>query len=334
MKKVAEVATRLGVQPTCAALAFARATYYRHRAPSFGPRERRASPPRRLADVERKHVLEVLCEPRFADLAPTEVYATLLQEQRYLCSTRTMYRLLRENGPIRERRDQRSHPKYAAPELLATGPNELWSWDITKLLGPEKSTDFYLYVLLDVFSRYVVGWMVANRESAALAKKLIKETLVRQNIKPEQLTLHADRGSSMKSKSVAFLLADLGVTKTHSRPSVSNDNPYSEAQFKTLKYRPDFPKRFGCIEHARMHCVDFFPWYNGEHRHSGIGLLTPHDVHHGLANIRTAERAVVLASAYDAHPERFVHGMPTPPQPPTAVWINKPKTPEAVVSLH
>ncbi len=299
-----------------------------------GPRERRPSPPRRLPQAERQQVIDVLCEPRFADLAPTEVYATLLEEQRYLCSPRTMYRIVREYGPIRERRDQLTHPTYTAPELLATRPNELWSWDITKLLGSQKWTYYYLYVVLDVFSRYVVAWMVAHRESATLATKLIEETCRRQRIEPGQLTLHADRGSSMTSKSVMFLLADLGVTKTHSRPHVSNDNPYSEAHFKTLKYRPDFPNRFGSLEHARAHCVDFFRWYNDEHHHSGLGLLTPNDVHHGLAQERTAERALVLRAAHDAHPERFVHGVPVPPSPPTAAWINKPKDREVSVSLH
>lgn len=272
-------------------------------------------------------------EPRFVDLAPAEIYATLLEEGRYLCSVRTMYRVLAESAQVRERRDQLRHPRYVAPELLATAPNELWSWDITKLHGPTKWTYYYLYVVLDVFSRYVVGWMVAHRESATLATKLIAETCARQRIAAGQLTVHADRGSSMTSKPVAFLLADLGVTKTHSRPHVSNDNPYSEANFKTLKYRPGFPERFGAIEHARAHCVDFFPWYNDEHHHAGLGLLTPRDVHLGNAAARTAERAVVLASAYAAHPERFPRGLPSPPRPPTAAWINKPKTEAARVDL-
>ncbi len=322
---VTAVADRLGVAPTCEAVALSRATYYRRRAPRHGPARRRPSPPRRLPDDERKQMLDVLHEPRFVDLAPAEVYATLLGEGRFLGSIRTMYRVLAENAEVRERRDQLRHPQYAAPELLATKPNELWSWDITKLLGPQKWSYFYLYVILDIFSRYVVGWMVAHRESASLAKKLIEETCARQAIEPDQLTIHADRGSSMTSKPVAFLLADLGVTKTHSRPRVSNDNPYSEAGFKTLKYRPDFPGRFGAIEDARNHCADFFPWYNCEHHHSGIGLLTPHDMHHGLAVVRTNERAAVLTAAYAAHPERFPHGMPRPPTVPTEAWINKPK---------
>jgi putative transposase len=239
-----------------------------------------------------------------------------------------MYRILDENQEVRERRNQLRHPKYAAPELLATAPNQLWSWDITKLLGPAKWTYFYLYVILDVFSRYVVGWMVAPNESGALAEKLIRETCMRQGIRPGQLTVHADRGTSMKSKPVALLLADMGVTKSHSRPHVSNDNPFSEAQFKTLKYRPEFPERFGCIEDSRSFCGVFFPWYNIEHRHSGLGMLTPADVHFGRAARRVEDRAQVLVTAHQAHPERFVRGVPVPPPAPTEVWINKPATQE------
>ncbi len=221
-------------------------------------------------------------------------------------------------------RNQLRHPQYSAPELLATRPNQLWSWDISKLRGAVKWSYSYLYVILDVYSRYVVGWMVASRESAALAKRLIRETCERQGIARDQLTIHADRGSSMKSKAVALLLSDLGVTKTHSRPHVSNDNPYSESHFKTLKYRPEFPRRFGCIEDARSHCADFFRWYNTEHRHTGLGLLTPADVHHGLAKEKIAKRASVLSQAHAKHPERFPRGVPQPPALPKEVWINKP----------
>jgi len=220
--------------------------------------------------------------------------------------------------------DQRRHPAYAAPELLASAPNELWSWDITKLKGPAKWTWFYLYVILDVFSRYVPGWMVATAESAALAERLIADTVAKQGIAPDQLTIHADRGSSMNSKPVALLLADLGIVKSHSRPHTSNDNPFSEAQFKTLKYRPGFPDRFGSIEDARVFCQGFFPWYNTEHRHSGIGLMTPAIVHAGLAPEVQAARAITLSQAYAAHPERFVRRAPRPPDLPTAVWINPP----------
>jgi putative transposase len=239
-----------------------------------------------------------------------------------------MYRILAAAGEVRERRDQRCHPIYAKPELLATGPNELWSWDITKLRGPAKWTYYQLYVILDVFSRYVPGWMVATRESAVLAERLIAETAAKEGIEPGQLTIHADRGTSMRSKPVALLLADLGVEQSHSRPHVSNDNPYSEAQFKTLKYRPTFPARFGSLEDARAFCATFFTWYNTAHRHAGIGLLTPADVHAGRAAEITVARAVTLDAAYAAHPERFVRRPPTPPEVPTAVWINPPATRE------
>jgi len=320
---VREVGPQLGIAPTCAALGLPTATYYRRVKPKPTP-VRRSSPPRTLAAAERMAVLEALHAPAFVDLAPAQVYARLLDEERYLCSERTMYRILAAQHEIRERRAQLRHPHYAAPELLATAPNQVWSWDITKLLGPAKWTYFYLYVILDLFSRYVVGWMVAHEERAALAKKLIAQSCRRQGITPGQLTLHADRGPSMTSKPVALLLSDLGVTKTHSRPYVSNDNPFSEAQFKTMKYRPDFPDRFGSIQHARGHGHVFFPWYNTEHRHSGLGMLTPHEVHSGLAAQRVEARARVLAAAYAVHPERFVAGQPRPPALPAEVWINKP----------
>ena len=239
-----------------------------------------------------------------------------------------MYRILAENGEIRERRSQLRHPAYKKPELLATQPNQLWSWDITKLRGPAKWTYFYLYVIIDVFSRYVVGWMIADQESAALAETLIAETCDRQGIQPEQLTIHADRGSSMTSKSVALLLADLGVIKTHSRPHVSDDNPYSEAHFKTLKYQPDFPGSFGCLADARAWARRFFEWYNTEHHHTGIGLLTPADVHFGRAAAVRQQRQQVLDLAFAKNPERFVKGPACPPQLPAAVWINPPKAEE------
>jgi putative transposase len=253
------------------------------------------------------------------------VYAKLLDEQKYLCSVSTMYRVLHAYREVRERRNQLRHPPYAKPELLATQSNMLWSWDITKLLGPAKWTYYYLYVIMDVYSRYVVGWMVAERESATLAERLIAETCAKQGIAPGQLTIHADRGSAMVSKPVAFLLADLGVTKTHSRPHVSDDNPYSEAQFKTLKYRPDYPERFGSPADARTWCQQLFRWYNNEHHHSGLKLLTPADVHFGRAESVLAKRQAVLQAAYAAHPERFVKGAPVSPALPDAVWINPPK---------
>ena len=332
MKLVDDTSDGDGIEVTCAALDVCRATYYRWRAPEVYWVAHRMPHPRALLVDERRAVLEVLHEDRFADLAPAQIYATLLDEKRYLCSERTMYRILAANDEVRERRAQLMHPQYAAPELLATRPNQLWSWDITKLKGPTTWSYFYLYVIMDVFSRYVVGWMIAPNESATLAEKLIAETCERHGIQPGQLTVHADRGSSMRSKLVAQLLADLGVTKTHSRPHVSNDNAFSEAGFKTLKYRPDFPERFGCIEDARSHCVDFFAWYNGDHYHSGLGLHTPEDVHYGRAQQRVDDRAVVLVAAHAAHPERFVHGVPRPQALPTEVWINKPKTATATTA--
>ncbi len=258
------------------------------------------------------------------DKAPAEVYASLLDEGTYLCSIRTMYRILAEANEVRERRRQARHPAYTKPELLATGPNQVWSWDITKLHGPAKWQHYSLYVIMDIFSRYVVGWMVANRESATLAQRLIAETIQKQQVQPGRLTIHADRGSSMRSKSVALLLGDMGITKTHSRPHCSNDNPYSEAQFKTLKYRPDFPDRFGSLEDARLFCRRFFRWYNRHHYHSGIALLAPEVVHYGQAEQVIHRRATVLKAAYESHPERFVRKPPTPALPPAAAWINRP----------
>jgi putative transposase len=329
MEVVRERRASFGIKPVCWALGLARATYYRLQTPR--PKLRAVGRHPRALSVEERHgVLSVLNKERFCDQAPAEVYATLLDEGQYLCSQRTMYRILRENHQVRERRDQLRHPSYAAPELLASRPNEVWSWDITKLLGPAKWTYFYLYVILDIFSRYVVGWMVAYRESAELAQRLIEQTLKLQQIEPGSLTLHADRGSSMTSKPVAFLLAELGVTKTHSRPHVSNDNPYSESQFKTMKYRPEFPDRFGSYQGARGFCGEFFHWYNREHHHSGLGFLTPYEVHFGLAEERRQRRAVVLRAAFEKNPERFVRGLPQPPLLPVQVWINQPR--QAAVS--
>ena len=328
MTIVADQQATLGVAAVCRALAVPRASYYRWRYPTARtPAVRHV--PRALPPEERERVLAVLHDDRFADLPPAEVYATLLDEGKYVCSTRTMYRILAEHDEVQERRRQLRHPHYQAPELLATGPNQLWSWDITKLRGPAKWTYFYLYVILDVFSRYVVGWMAACRDSATLAQRLLAQTCARQGIAHGQLTVHADRGPSMIAKSVAVLLADLGVSKTHSRPHVSNDNPYSESQFKTLKYHPEFPDRFGCLQDARSFLLDFFHWYNTMHHHSGLGWLTPWDVHHGHAAHRFTERAAALRKAFDATPERFVRGAPTPPALPRAVWINKPRTEEA-----
>jgi putative transposase len=327
MVAVHDATAAMGTEPACRALGLSRATLYRGRRPA-GVARPRPAPPRALAAVERQGVLDLL-HTRFVDQAPAQVHATLLDEGTYLCSPRTMYRLLDAAHEIKERRDQVRRPHFAAPELLATRPNEVWSWDITKLLGPTKWTYFYLYVILDIFSRYVVGWMLAPRESAVLAERLIAETCAKHGITPGELTLHADRGTSMRSKPVALLLADLGVTKTHSRPQVSNDNPFSEAQFRTLKYCPQFPDRFGSLEDGRAFCQPFFRWYNHDHHHSGLGFLTPAVVHCGQAPAVRARREVVLAAAYGAHPERFVHGPPHPADLPTAVWINPPVTTSA-----
>jgi putative transposase len=316
----------VGKKAACEALEVPRATFYRH----MNPRKHKAdrpNPPLALTTQERQAVIDELHSERFQDKAPLEVYATLLDEGRYLCSPRTMYRVLEtEHGGVKERRRHVQRPAYRKPELLATAPNQVWSWDITKLKGPAKWTYYYLYVIMDIFSRYVVGWMVAHREQQALAKRLIEQSCQKQQIRPDELTLHADRGSSMTSKAVAQLLADLGVTKSHSRPHVSNDNPFSEAQFKTLKYCPKFPQRFGCIEDGRSFCQDFFGWYNKEHHHSGIALMTPEQVHYGLAEKVHLHRATVLAAAFEKHPNRFKGKKPVPDSPPEKVWINPPPT--------
>ena len=323
MAAVNELSPTVGTQAACEVLGLPRASYYRQQRPTFGPSKKAVSA-RALSLTERDTVLACLHEERFQDRSPAAVFATLLDEGVYHCSLRTMQRILEQEGEAGERRDQLTHPVYQKPELLATAPNQLWSWDITKLKGPAKWTYFYLYVILDVFSRYVVGWMVAPRETAELAKRLIADTCDKQNIQPGQLTVHADRGASMTSKPVAFLLADLSVTKSHSRPYVSDDNPYSESHFRTMKYRPDFPDRFGCIQDSRAFCQTFFTWYNQEHRHSGIELLTPAAVHYGQASEIMGRRQVVLDAAYQAHPERFVRSAPKLLAIPKEVWINKP----------
>ena len=324
MAAVEQLSGTVGTAPACEALAVPRATFYRHRKAKPAMQWPQRKSHRALTPSEKQKVLDELHSPRFIDKAPAQVYAILLEEGIYHCSIRTMYRILAENGEVRERRNQLRHPNYRKPELLAVAPNQVWSWDITKLLGPVKWTYFYLYVILDIFSRYVIGWMIAGRESAALARRLIAETSRKQKIDPNQLTIHADRGPSMKSKSVALLLSDLGVRKSYSRPHVSNDNPFSEAQFKTLKYCPEFPGRFGSIQDARAFCRRFFEYYNTEHRHSGIGLMTPEAVHYDRAEQIQAARQEVLLHAYAAHPERFVRKPPEPPFLPQAAWINPP----------
>lgn len=319
-----ELSRHIGVSAACQSLGVPRSSFYRAQQPKKEAKPR-PTPQRALSVEEKTRVRQTLNSERFQDCAPRQVYATLLDEGIYYCSWRTMYRILDEHQEVRERRNQLQHPKYIKPELLATDPNMLWSWDLTKLRGPVKWSYFYLYTILDVFSRYVVGWMIAERESAILAEQLIRETCEKQAIQPEQLTVHADRGSSMRSKTVAILLADLGVTKTHSRPYNSNDNPYSESQFKTMKYRPDYPDRFGSIQDARVWARSFFRWYNHEHHHSALGLMTPAVVHYGQAQAVTEQRRQVLLAAHAAHPERFVHGEPQPPSLPKEVWINKPQ---------
>ena len=331
---VHELAPTLGSGAACRALGLWRGVPARQRekarrASFVGPRVRRTArprPPLALDDAEKQMVLDTLNSERFADMAPAAVHATLLDEGRYLGSVRTMYRLLKLHGGTCERRNQLVHPAYTKPELLAIAPNQVWSWDITKLKGPVKWTCFHLYVILDIFSRLVVGWLIAEREDAELAQQLIADSVARHDIEPGMLTLHADRGASMRSKVVAELLVDLDIAKSHSRPYVSDDNPYSESQFKTFKYRPDFPARFGCIEDARAHCQAFFPWYNNEHRHSGIGYMTPHSVHHGQATELFGLRQAALDAAFLAAPNRFKRRRPEPPALPTAAWINPPLT--------
>jgi putative transposase len=333
---ITELSPLVGTTAALRCVGVDRATWYRTHRQSPAPvrPERVAAPqPRALSLVERKEIKKVLDSDEFVDEAPATVYAKLLDQGTYLGSVSTMYRVLHEHDEVRERRRQATHPAHKKPELIAEGPNQCWSWDITKLHGPEKWTYYYLYVIIDIFSRYVVGWMLARAEWADLSKRLINDTVAKQGVARDQLTLHSDRGSPMIAKQVVHLLADLGVTKSNSRPHVSNDNPYSESQFRTFKYRPDFPDRFGSYEDARAHCTRFFPWYNDDHRHSGIGLHTPADVHYGRAEAIREQRGVVLLDAYAKHPERFVRKIPTPPALPEVAWINKPAE-EATDSLN
>jgi putative transposase len=325
---IAELTAVLGsTRAACRATGRPQANHYRRhrRSPPLPRPDRQRRPqPRELTPAERDTVRALLNSPDFVDKAPATVYHELLDEGVYLASVSTMYRILRAHGEVKERRRQATHPARVKPELVATAPNQVYSWDITKLLGPAKWTYFYLYVIIDIYSRYVVGWLIAERESALLAEKLLADTIVKQRIDRGTLSIHADSGSSMASRPVALLLADLGVTKTHSRPHTSNDNPYSEAQFRTLKYRPDFPDRFGCVEDARAFCQRFFRWYNTEHRHSGIAWHTPESVHYGQSDAIRSARADVLAVAYTRNPERFVCKHPEPAALHPAVWINKP----------
>ena len=332
MAAAQELTPALGASAACRAMGLWRGVPARQQARSQRcalvgpprPRAPRRAPPLALDTQERQTLLDTLNGERFADTAPAAVHATLLDEGTYIGSVRTMYRLLACSGGSHERRNQLTHPAYTKPELLAIAPNQVWSWDITKLKGPAKWTCFHLYVILDIFSRFVVGWLIAPRECSELAQQLIADTVARHDVQPGMLTLHADRGAAMRSKPVASLLVDLDVAKSHSRPHVSDDNPYSESQFKTMKYRPDFPDRFGCIEHARSHCQVFFPWYNAEHCHSGIGYMSPHSVHYGLAADMRVIRQATLDAAFLANPNRFKNKPPQLPPMPTAAWINPP----------
>lgn len=319
-----QLAENVGIQPACRSLGIPRATFYRWRSPKKNiVQQPRLPSPRALSDEEKMTVLNVLTSERFVDRAPAEVVATLLDDGAYLCSERTMYRILKEQKMLHERRAQRRHPNYAKPELIASSPNQVWSWDVTKLLGPKTWTYFYLYVILDIFSRKVVAWMLADRERANLAMQLIEGAYVQENIEPQSLVLHSDRGAPMTAKCTAQLLAELGVTRSLSRPQVSDDNPFSESQFKTLKYHPGFPKRFSTIEEAREFCRSFFPWYNQHHRHGGIAMLTPNDVHEGQAQKILDARQRTMDIAFESYPERFsrrpkIQGLPE------HVYINPP----------
>jgi putative transposase len=327
MSTVSCLAAQIGRQAACKVLGVCRATFYRWCRRKTGPRplpRPRAASPQGLSALERQKVLDVLNSERFVDQAPAQIQARLLDEGTYLCSERTMYRILHDAKQVRERRNQLRHPEYRKPELLATAPNQVWSWDITKLKTAVKGSHYSLYVVLDIFSRYVVAWLVAEREAKPLAELLLEEALLRQKVDRGQLTLHADRGSTMTSKSLALLLDDLGVARSHSRPHTSNDNPYSEAHFKTLKYKAGFPERFGSLADARVFCRAFFTWYNTQHYHSGLANLTPETVHHGRAHQVLEARGQVLEAAHAAHPERF-RKPPIPKPPPQEAWINPPK---------
>ncbi len=327
MQAATTLAPKVGAQAACSALGLPRATYYRHLNPRPPTGRERPRPPLALTPEERQAVVDVLHAPRFVDLAPRQIWATLIDDDhQHLCSVRTMYRILGAEGEVRERRNQLRHPVYKKPELVATAPNQVWTWDVTKLKGPAKWSYFYLYVILDLYSRLTVGWMVARRETATLAKRLVVETMDKQGVGRDQVTLHADRGPSQTAKSLALMLADLGVTKSHNRPYTSNDNPYSEAQFKTLKYHSSYPARFGSLEDARSFAAVFFTWYNTQHRHSNLALLSPADVHYGRAEQILKQRAIVLHKAFEANPRRFKSRRPTPGDLPEAVWINPPET--------
>ena len=321
----------VGIAQACRALGVPRSSVYRARQPKTKP-EPRPSSPRALSAEEKAEIRAVLNSGRFCDHSPRQVYATLLDEDGvYLCHWRTMYRILKEHNEVHERRKQRRHPKRIKPELRATGPNQVWSWDITQLRG--SGCFYYLYAIVDVFSRYLVGWLIGTRESGELAEKLIAETCAKQGIERDRLILHSDRGSAMRSKTVQDLLRDLGVEKSYSRPYTPTDNPFSEAQFKTMKYRPEYPGEFGGLIPAREWARAFVHWYNEEHHHTGLGLMTPVTVHYGRVEHVRQQRQATLDAAYEAHPERFVGGRPTPPALPEEVWINQPERAHENLSL-
>jgi putative transposase len=338
-----DLSSELGEREACAQLGHPRASFrrrhelaprpsrqqQRYQARKVAREQQREQRARRrsslaLGTAERQGILDAVHEPRFVDRSVPHIYATLLDEGTYHGSMSTIYRVLHSVGEVGERRDQASRPAHVKPELCATAPRRVWSWDITKLHGPHKWTYYYLYVIIDIYSRYVVGWMVADRESSELARLLLSETITKERVDPGTLTLHSDRGSSMTSKPVAFLLADLGVTKSHSRPHVSDDNPHIESFFKTTKYQPEFPATFTNIVEAREFVRIFIAWYNTQHRHSALALLTPSDVHHGRAQQRLEQRQRIMETAYATHPERFVRGKPQVRQLSPASYINRP----------
>lgn len=324
-ERIETLSSKIGVKSACDEIGLPRSTYYFWSQP-----KKRSQPAKRIPNFaysikERETIVSVLNSEWYLDQTPYEIYSSELDNGNYWCSVRTMYRILHNHDQVQERRNQRRHITYSKPELLATHPNQVWSWDITKLKGPRKWTYFYLYVIVDIFSRLIVGWMVAFSEKAVLAKKLIADSCRKQQIQKGQLTLHADRGSSMRSKPVALLLSDLGVTKSHSRPYTSNDNPYSESHFKTMKYRPDFPGSFQSMNEAREFCKSFFDWYNSKHYHSGLEFLTPESVHYGFADTILDHRNQVLMEAFQKHPEWFRGKKPKVKKLPKAVYINKPE---------
>ena len=325
MDAAVEIIADVGVQPVVDALGLCRATFYRRRLGPAPTREPSPPPARALAAGERAEVLDALHSDEYLDASPAEVYSDLLSRGKYICSIRTMYRVLESANEVRERRNRAKHPVYAKPELVATAPNQVWSWDISKLRTGKPFSYLFLYVILDIFSRYVVGWMVAERENSNLATLLIEETYRRHGVEPEQLILHADNGPQMVSGTTVQLCAKLGIMRSHNRPYVSNDNPFSESHFATAKQHPLFPKTFGGLDDGLAWGRKFFPWYNEKHSHSGLAYLTPHQVHTGTYVNVMEKRQAALDAAFARNPERFVKGPPKTGKLPEAVWINPPE---------